>query len=154
MLQLRGGDEPEPLTRFLEKALGVRGAETIDVDQARRRLENHGMKIVGRSRRRPRASRGAPRIRSSATSRFLAIATSHEALQKIFRDTRWSSGVWSQTFSRVRLVDDKGEARTFKVDGQGYPLEAKRRVQVRIAGKSTKATLVPIAALLDEEGAK
>jgi hypothetical protein len=153
-LQLRGGDEPEPLTRFLERALGRSGAATIDVDQARRRLENHGMKIV---RANPPAAEGKawgaedPQLGDEA---FVAIATSNNELQKIFRDTRWSSGVWSQTFGRVRLVDEHGEPRTFKVGAQEYPLEAKRRVQVRIAGKSTKATLVPIAALLDEEGAK
>jgi hypothetical protein len=45
MLQLRGGDEPEPLTRWLEKALGRGGTQQLDMEQARRRLENHGMKI-------------------------------------------------------------------------------------------------------------
>jgi hypothetical protein len=153
-LQLRGGDEPEPMTRFIERALGRRGAETIDVDQARRRLENHGMKIV---RAKPPPVEGKPwgaEDPQLGDEPFLAIATSHEALQKIFRDTRWSSGVWSQTFGRVRLVDDKGAPRNFRVGAADYPLEAKRRVQVRIAGKSTKATLVPIAALLDDEVAK
>jgi hypothetical protein len=56
-----------------------------------------------------------------------------------------------QTFGRVRLVDAEGNV----VEGKDkILLEAKRRVQVRIAGKSTKATLVPIAALLDELEAK
>lgn len=154
MLQPRGGDEPEPLSRLFAKALGRAGASTIDVDQARTRLENHGLKIVAPV---PPSVEGKPwgaRDPQLGDERYLAIATGHEELLKRFRDTRWANGVWSQTFGRVRLVDDKGELRTFKVGDKDYPHEAKRRVQVRIAGNSGKATLVPIAALLDEEGAK
>lgn len=149
MLQLRGGDEPEPIGRFIQRALG-RGCTEIDRDNARRRLENHGLKLVVPT---PPTAIGRPwgsrDPKPGDKDIFLAIANSHEALARLFRDERWRKGVWSQTFSRVRLVDTKGDLR---LDSEGkHPLEAKRRVQVRIAGTGCKATLVPIEALLDEE---
>jgi hypothetical protein len=147
MLQLRGGDEPEPFTRWLEKALGRNGTQAIDVDQARRRLENHGMKICAAKAPADPGKPWGQRELVAGDEPYLAIATSHEALQKLFRDTRWTQGGWSQTFGRVRITDAEGNV----LEGKDkILLEAKRRVQVRIAGKSTKATLVPIVALLDE----
>jgi hypothetical protein len=117
------------------------------MEQARRRLENHGMKICAAKAPADPGKPWGQRELGAGDEPYLAIATSHEALQKLFRDTRWTQGGWSQTFGRVRLVDAEGNV----VEGKDkILLEAKRRVQVRIAGKSTKATLVPIAALLDE----
>lgn len=133
MLQLRGGDEPEPLTRLIARALGGHGADAIIVDRARQTLENHGMRLVT-----PTGADGATtgaRDPMNGEPVYLAIINSpgHQALARIFRDERWAKGVWSQTFARVP--------------------GAIRRVQVRFAGKSSKATLVPIAALVDgEEG--
>jgi spore germination protein YaaH len=118
------------------------------VNKARTRLENHGMKLVVAV---PPAGDGKPwgarevKAGDKPADMYLAIANKHEALARLFKDQRWASGVWSQTFARVRLTDDDGNVIA----------EAKRRVQVRMAKKSTKATLVPIAALLDaEEGAR
>jgi hypothetical protein len=49
-LQLRGGDEPQPISRFIERAIG-KGVLAIedpmsDVARARATLENHGLKLV------------------------------------------------------------------------------------------------------------
>jgi len=139
MLQLRGGDEPEPIARFIARAIGRDGADELAVRNARRRLENHGLRVVGLVDK--GEGRFGVRDPASGDDLYVAIANSHEALARLFRDKRWADGVWSQTFSRVRLVNAAGEVIA----------EAKRRVQVRIAEKSTKATLVPIGALLDAE---
>jgi hypothetical protein len=128
-LQLRGGDEPQPISRFIERGLG-KGVTALlegsDVERARSTLENHGLKLVVLTDK-----GGAAEPRAGQVPTHLAIANSHEQLARIFRDKRWSQGVWSQTFSRVP--------------------GAVRRVQVRYAGDGgRKATLVPIAALLGE----
>jgi len=158
MLQLRGGDEPEPISRFLERACGMHGTAAIEIDNARRRLENHGLKIVTAVEKPPgpedppgTAARWGARDAQLGEPLYLAIASRHEALARIFRDKRWADGVWSQTFARVRLVDGAGAIRKGKA---GNDLVAIRRVQVRFAGASCKATLVPIEALLDAEEAK
>jgi hypothetical protein len=131
-LQLRGGDEPSPVSRFIERGLG-RGAPTLgdsEVDRARATLENHGLKLVVVTEK-----GGAAEPKPGQIPTHLAIANAHEALGRIFRDKRWASGVWSQTFGRVP--------------------GAIRRVQVRFAGdKGRKSTLVPIAELLGEEVSK
>jgi hypothetical protein len=149
MLQLRGGDEPEPLTRFLEQGARPRRSQRRrpGADPAREPRHEDRRAAAARQGGQPWGAVD-PQLGDEP---YLAIATSHEALEKLFRDQRWARGVWSQTFGRVRLVDELGAPRLGR---DKHPLEAKRRVQVRIAGKSTKATLVPIAALLDEEGAK
>jgi hypothetical protein len=149
-LQLRGGDEPEPLTRFLERALGRRGAETIDVDQARRRLENHGMKIV---RAKPPAIEGKPwgaEDPQLGDEPFLAIATSHEALQKIFRDTggaracgrRRSAGcAWSTTPAsrgRSRWAAPTIRSRPSGASRCASPARARRRRWCRSRRCSTR----------------
>jgi hypothetical protein len=135
-LQLRGGDEPQPISRFIERGLG-RGMSTdmfndptSEVCRARSTLENHGLKLVVRT------EKGAAEPAPGVVPTHLAIANSHEALDRLFRPKRWAAGVWSQTFGRVP--------------------GAVRRVQVRYAGdKGRKSTLVPIAALLGEpEAAK
>jgi hypothetical protein len=135
-LQLRGGDEPEPISRFLERGLGRGGVNELDVDRARRTLENHGLKLVMLTDK-----GGAAEPKAGQRPTHLAIANSHNELAQIFgraagtRERRWAEGVWSQSFGRVP--------------------GAVRRVQVRFAGDGgRKATLVPIAALIDVEGAQ
>jgi hypothetical protein len=129
-LQLRGGDEPQPISRFIERGLGKgRGGLDPDGDIARARatIENHGLKLVKLTDK-----GGAAEPKAGEIPTHLAIANSHEALARLFRDKRWAQGVWSQTFARVP--------------------GAVRRVQVRYSGdKGRKATLVPIAALLGED---
>jgi hypothetical protein len=132
-MQLRGGDEPQPISRFIERGLG-RGAPSqaaadpmSDVYRARATLENLGLKLVVIT-----AKGGAAEPKAGEVPTHLAIASSHEALDRLFRDKRWARGVWSQTFGRVP--------------------DAVKRIQVRYAGdKGRKSTLVPIAALLGEQ---
>jgi hypothetical protein len=154
MLQLRGGDEPEPLRRLIAKAIGLGEIALLDdqaMREARRRLENHGMKLVVAT---PTHGDGKawgardPTFDERGDMLYLAIANRHQALARLFRDQRWAKGVWSQTFGRTRLIDEHGEVRIGK---DGHELVARRRVQVRMARKSVKATLVPIGALLDAE---
>lgn len=144
MLQLRGGDEPEPFSRLLERALGRRGAQQIDVDKARTTLENHGLRLVTPIAPVEAGKDWGARDPQLGEPIYLAIASNHEALARLFRDQNWAKGVWSQTFGRVIWHDAKFP--------DSPPLTAIKRVQVRFAGKGRKATLVPIGALLDAEG--
>jgi hypothetical protein len=133
-LQLRGGDEPQPISRYIERAIG-KGVLAIDdpmsdTARARATLENHGLKLVVVTEK-----GGAAEAKAGELPTHLAIANNHEALARLFRDKRWAQGVWSQTFGRVP--------------------GAVKRVQVRFAGdKGRKSTLVPIVALLGEDPAK
>jgi hypothetical protein len=153
-LQLRGGDEPEP-----HDALPRARARP-----ARRRDD----------RRRPGAAparepRHEDRPREAAGDRGQAVGRGGSAARRraVPGDRHQPRGAAEDLPRHAvelgRVVADvrpgaPGRRRRRAAHVQGgradYPLEAKRRVQVRIAGKSTKATLVPIAALLDEEGAK
>ena len=137
-LQLRGGDEPKPIARFILDGLG-RGRGGLDPDgdvgRARSTLENHGLKlVVPTSPKTEGGAWGSREPKAGEIPTHLAIANANEQLSRIFRDKRWAQGVWSQTFGRVP--------------------DAIRRVQVRYAGRSQKATLVPVTALLDEETAQ
>lgn len=128
-LQLRGGDPPEPLSRFLERALGDGSAIlSTECEKARKTLEDHGLRLVAAVDKGEGKACGA-KDPVAGEPVFLAIANKHEALAQLFRDKRWAQGVWSQTFARVP--------------------GAKRRVQVRFAQRPMKATLVPIEALIE-----
>jgi hypothetical protein len=137
-LQLRGGDEPKPISRFIERGLG-KGVSSLgdgDVERDRTTLENHGLKlVVAVEPKEPGKAWGSREPKTGEIPSHLAIANSHEALARLFRDKRWAAGVWSQTFGRVP--------------------GALKRVQVRYAGdKGRKSTLVPIAELLGTETAQ
>lgn len=125
----RGGDEPEPLVRHIRAALEPDG------DRARNRLENMGLKIVVAK---VQHDAGGKVIKAGARRRkvepaeecHLAIANSHEVLDKVFQKERWAEGVWSQSFCRV-----KGSV---------------GRVKVRFAGgRDQWSTLIPLTAILD-----
>jgi hypothetical protein len=134
-LQLRGGDEPKPIARFIDAGLGrhTGGLDTQgDVQRARDTLENHGLKLVVAVQPKEEGKAwGSREPKGSELPTHLAIANSHEALDRIFRDKRWREGVWSQTFGRVP--------------------GALRRVQIRYARVGRKATLVPIDQILGDE---
>lgn len=146
-LQLRGGEEPEPIRAFLDRAIGGGAITAEETEKARRRLEYHGLKLVVGT---PPSAEGKqwgsrdPKVGDRREDLYLAIANKHEALARLFKDVRWALGVWSQTFGRVRVLDGDGNVIS----------EARRRVQVRMSKKSIKATLVPIAALIDAEEGK
>jgi hypothetical protein len=131
MLQVRGGDEPKPISRHI-----VNAASSIGLDgdgAALDRLENHGMKLVNAVDRGEgkdgRANIGAVKAKAGEPI-FLAIANKHGALDRLFQNTRWSDGVWSQSMGRV-----KG---------------AHSRVKVRFAGGAAIwATLIPLAAIVE-----
>lgn len=123
----RGGDEPEPIVRH------VRAALALDGDKARERLENFGLRIVA-AELGADGNVGAKRPKGQPSAElFLAIANQHDGLKRIFREERWSEGVWAQSFVRVE--------------------GAHRRVKVRFAGGQGQwATLIPIPKLIVLEG--
>ena len=122
----KGGEEPVPIVRHIRDAL------TGDGDKARERLENFGLRIVAAEvdkdgKAGARKPKGTP-----APELFLAIANQHEGLKRIFREERWSEGVWAQSFARVE--------------------GAHRRVKVRFAGGNGQwSTLIPIPAIVELE---
>lgn len=131
MVQMRGGDEPKPVTRHIVAA--ARALQAHDDDGAAGdRLENHGLKLVNAV---DRGEKGGKQVWGAIKPKpgeplFLAIANSHGALARIFQPTRWASGVWSQSFGRV-----KG---------------ARSRVKVRFAGSAPIwSTLIPLEAIVD-----
>lgn len=63
--------------------------------------------------------------------RYLAVATSHQGLGKLFEGTRWMGGTWSQALGRVA--------------------GARRNRSARIGGNPIKATLVPLSQIATHE---
>ncbi len=61
---------------------------------------------------------------------FLAIANKHQGTAKLFEDTRWRAGVWKQALQRVPGAERYGA--------------------LRIGGRATRVTLLPIDRLIDQ----
>jgi hypothetical protein len=121
MLHARGGDEPEPVSRTIVRALHPEG------DKARERLENHGLRVVAVDDKAGKPSARHP-TGEHGKELYLAIASKHVGLAKLFQGTRWSEGTWQQSFARIE--------------------GAHRHHKLRIAGTSMWATLVPLTALI------
>lgn len=122
MLQVKGGEEPKPISRHIVEAVRA------DEDRPRDRLENHGLKLVNLVDKGEDKAPGAIAAKPGEPI-HLAIANRHGSLDRLFRDTRWSDGVWAQSFGRV-----KG---------------AHRRVKVRFGGSvPVWATLIPLEAIV------
>jgi hypothetical protein len=137
-IQQRGGEEPQPVVRHIQEAL------SIDGDKARERLENFGLRIVEIKWNDDNPGAIRPRPGTPPTQLYLAIARNHVALAKLFAETRWSGGTWSQSFGRVTAE--------VEIDGQKVERKAIRRVKVRMAGQpGTWATAIPLPAIIDFE---
>ena len=134
MLQVRGGDEPKPISRHIvtaARSMAAPDPDPVPLD----RLENHGMKLVNAVDRGEgkdgRLNIGAVKAKPGEAI-FLAIANKHGALDRLFQGTRWSNGVWSQSLGRVE--------------------GAHSRVKVRFAGSAPVwATLIPLEAIVEME---
>lgn len=68
-------------------------------------------------------------IGRAATDRWLAVANSHQGTGRVFDETRWRGGVWRQALRRVPGAEPYGT--------------------LRVGGRVTRVTLVPIAQLVD-----
>jgi hypothetical protein len=137
-LPVRGGDEPEPIARSIRKAL------EHDGDKARDRLENFGMRLVQRTVS-AKGEIGAkkPDPVTASTDLYLAIANKHVGLARVFAETRWSHGTWTQSLARVLIKVKDGE-------GKDVERRAERRVKVRFGpGRPDWATLIPLPAILE-----
>lgn len=143
----RGGDEPEPLSRHIMKAL------LDDQDsRARERIENIGLKIVEAvwsvdpDTNEPKVGTRAPRPVTDRNELYVAIANNHVGLARLFAETAWRQGTWAQSFGRVRIkVELEREGKRELVERKAI-----RRVKVRFAGApGVWSTLVPLSAILD-----
>lgn len=121
----RGGEEPEPIVRFIRAGLQPDG------DKARSRLENFGMRLV-EAVPKDDGTFGAkrPGVNLASGELYLSIANVHEGLTKIFMNKRWGEGVWTQSLARVP--------------------GAIKRVKVRFAGgKAQWSTMIPLPAIIE-----
>jgi hypothetical protein len=136
-LQTRGGDEPEPIARHIRAALQPDG------DKYRDRLENFGLRVVEAKATDKGIGAHKPQPGTPSAELYLAIANSHVALNKIFAETRWSQGTWTQSFGRVRVMGRNAA-------GEDVERRAIRRVKVRYAGmKGVWSTLIPLSSILE-----
>lgn len=124
ILQGKGGDEPEPVSRTI-----LRATDYTDGARARERLENHGLRLVAIETKQGGAWSTKDPTTEAPRELYLAIAANHVGLNRLFQNTRWSGGGWAQAFRRVG--------------------GAVRRHKLRIAGTSMWAVLVPLPALID-----
>jgi len=97
--QAKGGEDPMPISRHITRAYKA------EDDSARDRLENLGLKLVNI---RQNGKDAAGKVKFGAIGKlepgepvYLAVASKHGALERIFAGQRWSKGVWSQSFGRV-----------------------------------------------------
>ncbi len=128
ILHGKGGDEPEPISRMILRATQPDG------DRAAERLENHGLRVVAATvSDAGKVSVSKPGL-EPACDLYLAIAGQHVGLARLFQNTRWAEGTWSQSFGRAG--------------------GAHRNCKLRIAGTSMWATLVPLTALIAFEDPK
>lgn len=152
-VQARGGDEREALGAWIGQLVEGRtlpllggAADGVNPDPAHadkldKRLQNLGLKIVNAAYKpeqrdtagkvtRP-ASWGAVQFHPAEPG-FVAVAGKHQGLSGIYRDTKWSNGVWRQALSRYQPQG--------AVDG----------VKVKFGHQSQRAVLVPLHVVLDE----
>lgn len=133
MVQARGGDERESLGTWIGRAVNARVGDGDAAERARQRLQEIGLKIVNVTPKDP-GPQGERRFGARdflpGQPGYLAIAQSHQALAAIFANTKWQGGVWAQSLARHE--------------------GAIRGVQVRMSHMNARATLIPLAHVLDE----
>lgn len=145
-VQARGGDEREALGNWIGRAVETRltpllpGEEdAAGADKLDQRLQNLGLKLVNATYKPEQrdlegnVTRGAvwgSQQFHPGEPGFLAVAGKHNGLAGIFRDTKWSNGVWRQALARS----------PDKIDG----------VKVKFGHQSQRAVLVPLYAVLDD----
>lgn len=142
LVQLAGHGTPRQVAEWILQAtepLGVGAAQpgTVEygeaVDRRKRAadmLAKIGMRIVTGSARPPERA-GTAREKPVPGRDYLAVAVSGQGLARLFENSVWNDGVWSQALGRVRGA-------------------LKNQTQ-RISGLSCKCTLVPIDAFLMRE---
>lgn len=146
MQQARGGDEREQIATWIGRAVSNALASSIPSDalgddalKANNRLCQIGLKIVS-ARRLPatmKDGKATPgRWGQCAFDKtlpgFLAVAHTHQGLSRVFEQTDWRDGVWRQSLARVTGAIPS-------VDMKFGP------------GRKTRAVLVPLSEVLDEE---
>ncbi|MGF7151308.1 hypothetical protein FHS96_004971 [Sphingomonas zeicaulis] len=145
--QGRGGEEPETVAMWINRALAaglpsLMGDAGADVDKVQRRLQMHGMVLVtalrevgedGKACVKRYRGGGPPKPdNDKGLALFVAVANSHQGLDLLLRETRWSKGVWSQALARIP--------------------GAHRRQKVKIGARAEWSVLVPYAAFATNDG--
>ncbi len=137
-VQARGGDEREALGSWIGRAVAYVAAPLIEGvtagdERADKRLQQLGLKLVN-PRWKPGkdgkpGSWGAVAFEHQDPG-YLAIANNHQSLARLFQGTKWL-GVWKQSLARSP--------------------GAKENVDVKFGHVKSRAVLVPLWHVLDEE---
>lgn len=100
--------------------------------EARDKLKNHGLRVVMLSEKDGKASISDARAEAWDES-WLAVAyATNEPLKQIFKGSEWADGGWLQSLGKLE--------------------HARRPVKVRFAGGADNALLVPLRAVMGDEG--
>lgn len=138
LVQLQGHGTPRMVSDWILQATEPMRADLAggDVETRDRRrnadsmLAKVGMRIViGKPR--AGALAGEDRPQPVPGREYVAIASAHQGLARIFTDSRWKDGVWSQALKRIKGA---------------IPNETQR-----IGGLATKCTLVPADMIVSRE---
>lgn len=105
LVQPRGRDSREAVSelvaRWVHKAMHPDGL----ADDTRGYTEQLGLKVVNPVYRPADGARparwGSESLMPHAAPGYLAVASTHQALNAIFAGTKWQNGVWKQTLARV-----------------------------------------------------
>ncbi|MFZ5704928.1 MAG: hypothetical protein ACOY5R_06635 [Pseudomonadota bacterium] len=131
-LHAKGGEDPEPISRTIRKAMLFNNEQVMN--RARSRLSAVGIRLVNRVVK----GDGSVGVRAADKPEDCYIAIGGKRLNglaKLFAGTRWQGGVWSQSFARLP--------------------GAIKGVDVKFDGIKDRATLVPIEQIvslsLDDE---
>lgn len=140
LVQLQRSSQPQLVSHWLMRATEpvLLGTATEEEVRGRRReaadaLAKIGMRIVT-GKAGMTVAEGAPKPLPGRD--YVGIALSHQGLARLFLDSRWAGGVWSQAFKRVK--------------GASWGNTQ------RIGGVATKVVLVPVDQIIvrdDEVGA-
>lgn len=139
--QSRGGDPREAIGKWIIDAIGDDGLYDDGQDDKghRERLQQLGLKlvnaryhveVVGEDGKAVPAHWGAETFKRAAPG-YLAVASTHQALAKIFEGSNWQGGVWQQSLKRIE--------------------HALPSIRVRFGAQPLRATLVPLSAMFDDE---
>ncbi|WP_226019506.1 hypothetical protein [Novosphingobium sp. FKTRR1] len=105
LVQPRGRDSREAVSelvaRWVAKSLNPEGL----TDDTRGYVEQLGLKVVNPVYRPADGAKparwGSESLMPHAAPGYLAVASTHQALNAIFAGTKWQNGVWKQTLARV-----------------------------------------------------
>ena len=135
-VMLDRGTEPRTVGDWLLQAtipvsvdFGIEGENKGKRRTANERLQRIGLKVL---RFESVTGRGADRPKPMIGVDYVAVASQHQGLAKLFQDSKWARGVWSQALKRTPGA----------MGGE----------KQRIGGVTAACVLVPVSAIVEHDG--